>query len=137
MSFSTNTIALELFLIKKITSSLAVQPYSLPLSGVHLSDFQQYIQTSHHSLNCKLRKPALFSSSLCLPVHTVLYSVSLFASKDQVLFRCGFQSSGAQNSLSDSKDKSTAHLLLLVVMLPPDQNFDTRANTSRHDTTGV
>ncbi|KAA8578961.1 hypothetical protein FQN60_016773, partial [Etheostoma spectabile] len=54
-------------------------------------------------------------------------------------FRClAFISlSGAENSSSDSKDKSTAHLLLLVVVRPPDQHFDTGANTSRHHTTGV
>lgn len=80
-SFSTDTIFLDLFLIKRITSSRAGQPNHLSLSDVYLSVIQQHIQTSPHSLYCTRWKPPPFSSSLRLPVLTLLYSVSLFCSQ--------------------------------------------------------
>lgn len=96
-SFSTDLVSLDLFLIKKMTYNPAVQPNHPPLSGVYLSSTFR-----HHLTVCTVygETPPPFSSSLYLPVHTVLYSVSKFSPSGPVLFRCSFQSSGAQNTLS-------------------------------------
>lgn len=81
------------FSIKTTTYSAAVQPNHLQLSGFCLSVTEQHIQTSLHGLY----------GECCLHFHSFsvsLFILSWFVPSSPVLFWCGFQSSGAQDTLS-------------------------------------